>query len=168
MRPCFCPNLLAVMLSAVIFAQLLVLATAFCTSSQHSVWTFQHATSICASLKPIEGNIADQINDGALSAAPCSPQRRRMFSSIASATAGVCTSSSLLQVSPLGPCGCRLTRGVSPANALAEITAPSFELIQSYDRPRNAGVDKFFSWSMSVGMEEYEMETRPYKIAVKT
>eukprot|EP00581_Thalassiosira_minuscula_P010812 CAMPEP_0183729466 /NCGR_PEP_ID=MMETSP0737-20130205/30376_1 /TAXON_ID=385413 /ORGANISM="Thalassiosira miniscula, Strain CCMP1093" /LENGTH=262 /DNA_ID=CAMNT_0025961657 /DNA_START=564 /DNA_END=1352 /DNA_ORIENTATION=+ len=49
------------------------------------------------------------------------------------------------------------------ANALVEMTPPSPDLVKTYDRPRNAGVDNFFSYSMSVGMEDYESKARPYK-----
>ena len=104
-----------------------------------------------------------------------STQRRNLLSQAASGAMGTFTAS-LLSTDPQqqqqyqscgGGCHCRLYNKIphitNAANALVEMTPPSPDLVQSYDLPRNSGMDKFFSYSMAVGMDEYEMKARSYK-----
>jgi len=50
------------------------------------------------------------------------------------------------------------------ANALVEIRTDDISQSFPYDLPRNDGLDRFFSYAMSTGMEEYESKARPYKM----
>lgn len=52
----------------------------------------------------------------------------------------------------------------SPANAVVDMTPPpNFSSRSVYSRPRNSCLDRFFSFSMSTGMDEYEAKAYPYK-----
>ncbi len=50
-----------------------------------------------------------------------------------------------------------------PAHALDAKTVPNLGSSSFYDKPRNSCLDRFFSYSMSTGMEDYEAKAYPYK-----
>ncbi|KAL9178805.1 hypothetical protein ACHAXT_003936 [Thalassiosira profunda] len=63
-------------------------------------------------------------------------------------------------------CQCRLYNDLllpPAANALVEMTPPPSDLEKTYDRPRNSGFDRVFSYVMSTDMDRYDAEARPYK-----
>lgn len=134
-----------------------------------------------AQRKPLEAPSAgivhtDDDGDGRHPPSPSSssPRRRDLLSRAAASAMGACTASAVPFADATtrargcyGGCSChRLYNKRAmlplppPANALAEITTPTST---AYDRPRNEGIDKFFSYSMATGMDDYEARARPYK-----
>ncbi|KAL3758379.1 hypothetical protein ACHAWU_005049 [Discostella pseudostelligera] len=77
-----------------------------------------------------------------------SPRRRSLLRSAASVTMGTVTASSLLPstttTSYAYGCGCGCSRSY-------------------YDKARNSCLDRFFSYCMSTGMDDYEAKAFPYK-----
>ena len=86
-----------------------------------------------------------------------SPKRRDFLSQTTSAIVGTCTASLLPSSSLIGH--------PLAANALVDIKQPPSNnlLVQTYDKPRNDGIDKIFSNAMATGMTEYETKAHPYK-----
>ena len=86
-----------------------------------------------------------------------STKRRDFLSQTTSAIVGTCTASLLPSSSLIGH--------PLAANALVDIEQPPSNnlLVQTYDKPRNDGIDKIFSNAMATGMAEYETKARPYK-----
>ncbi|KAL9190072.1 hypothetical protein ACHAXT_007283 [Thalassiosira profunda] len=105
--------------------------------------------------------------DGDVSDDAPSPWRRHLVST----AMGTLTTAPLLSGLALNPqscscCQCRLYNNLllpPAANALVEMTPPPSDLEKTYDRPRNSGFDRVFSYVMSTDMDRYDAEARPYK-----
>ena len=129
------------------------------------------------SIRALEtGDIVNNEDEDESYAHAPSVQRRNLLSGASSAAMGTFTASvlstDLHRVPPASSfschCQCRAYYNkhllMPPAaNALIEMAPPSPDLVKSFDKPRNAGLDEFFSYSMSVGMDDYEMKAQPYK-----
>lgn len=135
--------------------------------------------------KPLESQVDGiTVYDDEARDHPKSSHRRSLLHRVASVSIGTFAGSSLQQAFTVAPwqhppshgycycCGCcshkhlysknmiRLSPQPSPAYALADTittTTPTFTgQSYSYDKPRNSCLDKFFSYSMSTGMDNYE------------
>ena len=129
------------------------------------------------SIRALEtGDIVNNEDEDESYAHAPSVQRRNLLSGASSAAMGTFTASvlstDLHRVPPASSfschCQCRAYYNkhllMPPAaNALVEMAPPSPDLVKSFDKPRNTGLDEFFSYSMSVGMDDYEMKAQPYK-----
>lgn len=73
-----------------------------------------------------------------------------MFTDILKTTTAACTA-----------CACAFSPHA--AYGLAQITAPSSTLVQTYDLPRNGLQDAAFAQGMAIGMVDYEREAFPKK-----
>jgi len=74
--------------------------------------------------------------------------RRQMFSEVLLRTASICSC---------------VTCAPHSAYGLAQITAPSEEILKQYDLPRNQLMDAAFAQGMATGMVDYEREAFPIK-----
>ena len=126
-----------------------ILVVVVLQSSTITIVAFSFGKETSSSHRPI---IEDEIG----SPTP-SPKRRDFLSQTTSAIIGTCTASLLPSSSLIGH--------PLAANALVDIEQPPSNnlLVQTYDKPRNDGIDKIFSNAMATGMAEYETKARPYK-----
>lgn len=126
-----------------------ILVVVVLQSSTITIVAFSFGKETSSSHRPI---IEDEIG----SPTP-SPKRRDFLSQTTSAIMGTCTASLLPSSSLIGH--------PLAANALVDIKQPPSNnlLVQTYDKPRNDGIDKIFSNAMATGMTEYETKAHPYK-----